>query len=197
MSYEFAESDSTQGLIPSVPEFWHAQDRIYKLVPGYLGFVGCQSIIEDDNDAKRHIGIDTNDLLHGPDRVAFKTDPSIGVLRLMLDEPEVNGFIVDLRYTTRLPRRALNFGLKPGEEPIDDDGSNERHKAEPVLGAIFTDPESGKLLFMSEYELQLRPFAASLAKQVDYERRVRGESPNQERPKLEPEFSADSTQRNS
>lgn len=185
MAYEFDKRDAgSDDRIPKIPELWHAQDRIYKILPLDPTFVSCNSVIEDADDAKRHIGIDTNDHLPSPENVSFGLDPSIGILRLLLDTPKVNGYIIDLRYTRRLNRRSLNFS-----ELTSDNEVNEQLKTVPALGAILVNPETGRLWFDCEHEEELRPYAVWLAEYVDAEREGRARIVMESPPSTTPEFS--------
>lgn len=171
MAYEFTENEPVEA-IPTTPDFRHLKaERIFQVLPFEPLFVSHFSIIEDPKTWQ--LGVDSNDPLPEEGKVKFEDGPEpIGLIRIESSDNSMSGYLVDLRYAAKLIQRPLDFDYSVYK----DEDPNVLHKTEPVLGAIFHDPEQEKLRLRTKHTDALKGFAVGLMTFVDLERAKRGAS---------------------
>ncbi len=169
MSYEFVTDSSNE--YPVAPEYWGSTGQIYQLLPDEPVFVFANSVLQDPKT--RQFAVDSNDYLPEPEQIFLGKNGLIGLLRVVDDSPPIDGFLVDLRYNSRLLlQRSLGLldgGLSADSQLLAD------NKTVPALGVLFFDALTGTTDFRCQRgkDTLLTPFAESLMEYVDAERRRR------------------------
>ena len=118
MSYELSYNDDLNDRendnSVTVPEYWKlGPEYLYQIPPFSPLFVRGGTVIQDPTT--RRIGVDGIDTVCDPSNNDYVDDEYMGIVRVSLDaetagvEDGIDGFVVDLRYRSKLIKRPMGF----------------------------------------------------------------------------------------